>query len=128
MCYCISILCVKLSILLLINRIFLSVNRNIFFWLTQLLIWVNSLFYSIAVFLAIFACRPRKKIWNPDLPGKCLDSKSLYITSASFNTISGRKFLVSLYLALLLSYTERQRIPKELDCLKKQCDRRKLTR
>ena len=108
MCYCISIACVKLSILLLINRIFLSVNRNVFFWLTQFLIWVNSLFYAIAVFLTIFACRPRKKIWNPDLPGKCLNSKSLYITSASFNTASGRNFLASRCLTLLLSYSERR--------------------
>ena len=108
MCYCISIACVKLSILLLINRIFLSVNRTMFFWLTQFLIWVNSLFYAIAVFLAIFACRPRKKIWNPDLPGKCLDSKSLYITSASFNTASGRYFLPCRCLTLPLSYSERR--------------------
>ena len=104
MCYCISIACVKLSILLLITRIFLSVNRDIFFWVTQLLIWVNSLFYAIAVFLAIFACRPRRKIWNPDLPGHCLNSKSLYITSAAFNTASGVS--ASLFNALLVSCTE----------------------
>ena len=97
---------VKLSILLLINRIFLSVNRSFLFWMTQLLIWVNSLFYSIAVFLAIFACRPRKNIWNPDLPGKCLNSKSLYITSASFNTVSGRYFLAPHYSTILVSCNE----------------------
>ncbi|KAI4104952.1 MAG: hypothetical protein L6R37_002996 [Teloschistes peruensis] len=88
MFYCLAIASVKLSILLLITRIFLAVRRNILFWLTQALIWVNTLFYGIAFFLAIFGCRPRRKIWNPDEPGKCFDSKSLYITSASFNTFS----------------------------------------
>ncbi|KAL8737724.1 MAG: hypothetical protein Q9181_001409 [Wetmoreana brouardii] len=57
----------------------------IFGWL---LMWVNTLFYAIAFFLAIFGCRPRRKIWSPEIPGHCLDSKSLYITSASFNTLS----------------------------------------
>ncbi|KAL8662037.1 MAG: hypothetical protein Q9202_005091 [Teloschistes flavicans] len=88
MFYCLAIASVKLSILLLITRIFLAVRRNLLFWLTQALIWVNTLFYGIAFFIAIFGCRPRRKIWNPDDPGKCFDSKSLYITSASFNTFS----------------------------------------
>ncbi|KAL8692043.1 MAG: hypothetical protein Q9218_002852 [Villophora microphyllina] len=88
MLYCLAIAFVKLSILLLITRIFLSVRRNILFWLTQLLIWVNTLFYAIAFFLAIFGCRPRSKIWKPDVPGQCFDSKSLYIASASFNAFS----------------------------------------
>ena len=86
MLYCIAIACVKLSILLLITRIFLAVNRNVLFWLTQLLMWVNTLFYAIAFFLAIFACRPRHKIWSPEIPGRCLNSKALYIASATFNT------------------------------------------
>lgn len=88
MFYCMSIASVKLSILLLITRIFLAVNRNVLFWLTHLLMWTNTLFYSIAFFLAIFACRPRHKIWSPEVPGQCFDSKSLYITSATFNTVS----------------------------------------
>ncbi|CAL8575765.1 hypothetical protein XPA_001669 [Xanthoria parietina] len=88
MFYCMSIASVKLSILLLITRIFLAVNRNVLFWLTHLLMWTNTLFYGIAFFLAIFACRPRHKIWSPEVPGQCFDSKSLYITSATFNTVS----------------------------------------
>ncbi|KAL9594265.1 MAG: hypothetical protein Q9219_007128 [cf. Caloplaca sp. 3 TL-2023] len=86
MLYCISIACVKLSILLLITRIFLAVQRNFLFWATQLLMWVNTLFYAIAFFLAIFGCRPRRKIWSPEIEGKCFDSKALYIVSATFNT------------------------------------------
>ncbi|KAL8808257.1 MAG: hypothetical protein Q9200_004349 [Gallowayella weberi] len=86
MMYCLSIGSIKLSILLLINRIFLAVNRNVLFWLTQALMWANSLFYAIAFFLAIFACRPRHKIWSPEIDGKCLNSMALYIVSATFNT------------------------------------------
>ncbi|KAI4200161.1 MAG: hypothetical protein LQ350_004122 [Teloschistes chrysophthalmus] len=76
MFYCLTVLFVKLSILLLITRIFLAVRRNILFWLTQALIWVNTLFYAIAFFLNIFGCRPRRKIWNPDEPGQCFDTNA----------------------------------------------------
>ncbi|KAL8685611.1 MAG: hypothetical protein Q9224_005750, partial [Gallowayella concinna] len=88
MLYCLGIGSIKLSILLLINRIFLAINRNVLFWLTQALMWANSLFYGIAFFLAIFACRPRHKIWSPEVDGKCLNSMALYIVSATFNTVS----------------------------------------
>lgn len=88
MLYCIAIASIKLSILLLITRIFLAVKRNALYWIMQVLMWVNTAFYSIAVFLAIFACRPRRKIWSPEIEGKCLESKALYITSAIFNSTS----------------------------------------
>lgn len=111
MFYCISIASIKLSILLLINRIFLAVNRNVLFWLTQLLMWVNTLFYAIAFFLAIFACRPRHKIWSPEVPGKCLNSKALYITSATFNTGSDVLMLsVPIYMIWKLQMSIKRKI------------------
>lgn len=56
--------------------------------LTQALMWANGLYYAVAFFINIFACRPRKKIWNPEMPGNCFDVTSLYISSAVFNTFS----------------------------------------
>lgn len=111
MFYCISILSVKLSILLLILRIFLSVDRDIFFWITHLLIMVNSIFYIISFFVAIFLCSPREKIWNPDMPGTCLDNKTLYIFSAGFNVASDITMIsVPIYLIWTLQMSTKRKI------------------
>lgn len=50
--------------------------------------FANGGYYIAALFINIFACRPREKIWNPNTPGKCLALDPLYISAASFNTIS----------------------------------------
>ena len=65
-----------------------------FLRLTQLLMLANGLFYAAAFFINIFACRPRRKIWNPEIPGKCFDVTALYIASAVFNTFSDVAMLV----------------------------------
>lgn len=111
MLYCIAIASIKLSILLLITRIFLAVKRNALYWVMQVLMWVNTAFYAIAVFLAIFACRPRRKIWSPEVEGKCLDSKSLYITSATFNSASDLVMLsVPLHIIWKLQMSTKRKI------------------
>lgn len=79
--YSLALLFTKLSILLLILRVFCSVHYDLFYWLTQVLIWVNSIFYGIYFFIPIFSCRPRKKIWNPEVEGKCLKINYLYYSS-----------------------------------------------
>ena len=86
--YSISLAATKISIMLLILRIFLSVQRDALWWLTQCLIAVNTVFYTIYIFVPIFLCRPRRKIYNPDEPGHCLKIFDLYMASASFNMVS----------------------------------------
>ena len=72
----------------MIQRIFLSVNKDRFYWTIQFLIWVNCIFYAIFFFIPIFQCHPRTKIWNPQGPGKCLRINVLLLFSSAFNTIS----------------------------------------
>lgn len=111
MFYCVSILAVKLSILLLILRIFLSVDRDLFFWITHLLIVVNTIFYVVSFFVAIFLCHPREKIWNPVMPGTCIDNKTLYIFSAGFNVVSDIAMLsVPIYLIWALQMSIKRKI------------------
>ena len=111
MAYCISILAIKLSILFLILRIFLSAYRDIFYWVTVLLIAANTIFYSIAFFVAIFSCTPRSKIWNPKGPGHCLNGKVVYIFSASFNATSDICMLtVPIYLVWTLQTSLKRKI------------------
>lgn len=49
---------------------------------------VNSAFYVAAFFLEIFACAPRAKIFNPLLPGTCLDAAVGDLVAAVFNFVS----------------------------------------
>ena len=79
--YSLALLFTKLSILLLILRVFCSVQHDGFYWLTQSLIFVNSLFYAVYFFIPIFSCLPRHKIWNPEAKGKCLEINGLYYSS-----------------------------------------------
>ena len=111
MVYSFSLAFTKISILLLILRIFLSVQRDVFFWLTQGLIAINTIFYIIFFFVPIFLCNPRSKIYNPDEPGKCLRIQALYISSASFNVISDIAMLsVPIYLIWNLQMSVRRKI------------------
>ena len=52
------------------------------------MIWANGIYYAMAFFINIFACRPRRKIWEPETPGACFNITALYISSAVFNTLS----------------------------------------
>lgn len=111
MVYSISLCTTKISILLLILRIFLSVQRNLWWWLTQSLIVLNTIFYVIFFFIPIFLCSPRSKIWNPAVPGRCLNIDDLYIASAAFNMISDISMLsVPIYLIWNLQMSVRRKI------------------
>ncbi|KAL8851619.1 MAG: hypothetical protein Q9221_003456 [Calogaya cf. arnoldii] len=78
----------KISILLLVLRIFCPKQRDPFYWTLQSLNVLNTIFYAVFFFIPIFLCRPREKVWLPKTPGKCLDIFAFYIASRVFNIIS----------------------------------------
>lgn len=78
----------KVSILFLVLRIFCPIKRDPFYWILQSLNILNTIFYAIFFFIPIFLCKPREKIRLPDTPGKCMHIFTLYISSATFNTMS----------------------------------------
>ena len=78
----------KVSILLLVLRIFCPQKRDPFYWVLQGLNILNTLFYATFIFIPIFLCKPRDKIWLPQTPGTCLDIFTLYIASSVFNIAS----------------------------------------
>jgi len=111
MVYSISLCTTKISILLLVLRIFLSVQRDVWWWLTQSLIVLNTIFYIIFFLVPIFLCSPRSKIWNPTEPGRCLNIDDLYIASATFNMVSDISMLsVPIYLIWNLQMSVRRKI------------------
>lgn len=47
------------------------------------------LFYTADIFLTLFICVPREKIWNMLYDGgKCMDYNALVVASAAFNIIT----------------------------------------
>lgn len=62
------------------------------FWICHALIWVNCIYYTVYVLLAIFSCNPVKLGWSSQVDlsteGTCLDLRAAYIVGAVINTAS----------------------------------------
>ena len=111
MAYSISLLATKLSLMLLILRVFCSVHYDKPYYLTVALMLINSGFYLAYIIIAVAVCKPRQKIWTPQLPGKCLDIHKLYLGSAFFNFLSDIAMLsVPIFLIWRLQMSVRRKI------------------
>ncbi|KAF2014710.1 hypothetical protein BU24DRAFT_463472 [Aaosphaeria arxii CBS 175.79] len=89
--YNIVVLPLKVAIALQMIRFFVAPGiRDLTFWISHMLIWINVVFYITATFMLIFACKPG----NPNPNGRCLDTGALLISTASLNTISDALMLV----------------------------------
>ena len=77
----------RLSICLQFNHIFV-LNRDKKFWYLQIFIWVNMLYFIALLFVTIFQCTPRAKIWNPEIPGRCLRYQAYTVATGLFNVVS----------------------------------------
>ncbi|KAF2004708.1 hypothetical protein P154DRAFT_571915 [Amniculicola lignicola CBS 123094] len=84
----------KLAILLQIKRIFAAHHKNFNYWAVQTLIAINFLVYMTLALSFIFACWPRKKIWNPSVPGTCVDRRILLPTTSTINILSDASILL----------------------------------
>ena len=83
----------KLSICLQFIQIF-GLNRNKKFWFLQVFILVNLLYFTATVFITTFQCTPRAKIWNPTIPGTCLNYQAFLLVTGIFNVITDALLLV----------------------------------
>lgn len=78
----------KLSILLQIRRLFTSSTKDRFRVVIDAVIWLNALFYIADSFVEIFQCVPRSKIFNPAIPGRCVQVNNAIIVTACINISS----------------------------------------
>lgn len=84
----------KLSILLLYLRVFAPSRKGWMFILIHGLLWFNAAFYLADTIIEIAACVPREKIWNHDVPGRCLNIDVMILATAVINTVSDISLLV----------------------------------
>ena len=88
---------VKLSILLQYLRIFVPFREGSLplFIAIHVCIWITVIFYLLEIFILIFQCNPREKIWNPLITtGHCFNSIALYQASGVFNVLSDFAILI----------------------------------
>ncbi|PSN64876.1 hypothetical protein BS50DRAFT_555069 [Corynespora cassiicola Philippines] len=78
----------KAVVFLQLKRIFTTAHREVVFWVIIGSLIVNCVFYIIMLFLYVFTCWPREKIWNPMIEGTCLDSNKLNMAMGTLNVIS----------------------------------------
>lgn len=64
---------IKLSILLQYMRVFTPIHSGKTYYAILLAIFANISYTIALVFALIFVCNPRRKAWDPLVPGKCLD-------------------------------------------------------
>lgn len=93
--YCFAVFTIKLGILLEFLRIFSPGKRHNTFWIYHILIWLNFLFYTVVSFLHIFPCRPIEKFWKPWTEGRCINSPTLNVAIACFNSASDLALLIA---------------------------------
>lgn len=102
---------VKLSILLQFMRIFVPIKQGAAYYFIQCVNWLNLLFYTAYTLATIFACMPRRKIWEPQTPGRCLDTAKLIIASSLINVVSDlAMFMIPIFCISSLHMPLRQKI------------------
>ena len=84
----------KLCVLLQLQHIFVVSRRQPIFFIIQALTWANLAFYLSYSFVDVFQCVPRDKIWEPDVPGRCISDNVLLLSPAGINIISDILILV----------------------------------
>jgi hypothetical protein len=80
----------KPSVLMLYLRVFVP-PRSKKTWVYYSILFVmgfNVLFYVANTFIEIFSCTPREKIWNPTIPGYCINVYGVIIGTVALNMIS----------------------------------------
>lgn len=78
----------KLSILLLYLRIFVIVTGTKTYYAIHFTIWSILLFYLANLPVEIWACTPRRKIWDPTVEGKCINNDVVLVTGGVMNVVT----------------------------------------
>ncbi|KAI2629949.1 hypothetical protein GGR54DRAFT_636129 [Hypoxylon sp. NC1633] len=55
---------------------------------------INILFYGSAIIIVNVSCHPHSKLWDPTIPGTCIDRKAVDVSAASLNLASHTLILI----------------------------------
>ncbi|KAH9907936.1 hypothetical protein F4778DRAFT_719706 [Xylariomycetidae sp. FL2044] len=86
--YGVDVCIAKLAVLWLYRRILSPVRWSPFDITVSTLIVILTSFYAAITMAKIWACIPRAKVFDPSIPGTCIDIPALFTVSGLFNTIT----------------------------------------
>ena len=84
-CYAVVIVLAKSSVIIPLISTFTPNKKTWLYWSYVALISLNVGFWISGGLAVLFACTPREKIWNPFLPGNCINQNTLFLTSSAWN-------------------------------------------
>jgi hypothetical protein len=97
-CWTMSGYFARTFIFLQFKRIFTTSKKGRVYWVIMISIAANTILYAGFLFAYVFSCWPRKAIWDPMTPGKCVDTKKLQYATGVLNIISDvEAFIVPLW-------------------------------
>lgn len=83
--FCLQQLFAKLSLLFLYHRMF---RTNRAFVRCMYIVGFVQLGWSIGTYVAHWlVCTPPQKLWNPKVPGKCIDTGTLLVAGETINSL-----------------------------------------
>ncbi|TGJ81946.1 hypothetical protein E0Z10_g6816 [Xylaria hypoxylon] len=69
-------------------------TKNNFYWACIVIMCLNILYYVASILASGLSCFPHEKIWNKTLRGTCVNSKVIFVSSASINLVSDLCILI----------------------------------
>ena len=88
-------LCAKYAVLRQIETMFYHHRREkAAFKVIWGLIWANVLIYTAITFVFAFACTPPRKLWKPEVEGRCIELPYPFIVTSVLNMVSDFTILV----------------------------------
>lgn len=85
---CVVTLLTRVSIILLYGRIFAPNRSTRLYYVTWFMFYITIVGTLVFMFTFIFECIPRSKLWDPNLPGHCLDPFAIYYSSGIYNILA----------------------------------------
>jgi hypothetical protein len=79
----------KYFILIQLKRIFCppGSSRRTVWWVITVLTCITVIYFTVCFIVWMFACMPREKIWNPDVPGKCISEGTNIFAAGPINLV-----------------------------------------
>ena len=92
--YAFCMLTVKLAILMLYQRVFVTRLWTSLDWVIKFTLVAIILFYTSTTFIKIFSCTPRAKILDSTVPGTCINIARVLVANGIFNVVTDSLILL----------------------------------
>ncbi|KAL4891048.1 hypothetical protein BDV59DRAFT_183097 [Aspergillus ambiguus] len=89
-----TILCARIAMMVQVKRMFIPINQGVLFWVYVVLLCANIIFNTSLFFALLFACDPLDKLWDSSIPGHCINTVYVCLSSSAINGVSDLTMLI----------------------------------